>query len=71
MKTWLKIPISLAILACVLTAWAAPPTRPEVAAAIQAIEQASDPSAVVTAYANGFAIDRNEPKLYEAYIARM
>ena len=72
MKTWSKILISLGISGWVLTtAWAAQTTRPEVAAAIQAIQQAPDPSAAVTAYANGFAIDRNEPKLYEAYVARM
>ena len=40
-------------------------------AAIQAIQQAADPSAAVAAYANGFAIDRNDPELYEAYVDRM
>jgi len=50
---------------------AIPEMRPEVAAALQAIQQASDPSAAVTAYANGFTVDRNEPKLYNAYVSRM
>jgi hypothetical protein len=39
--------------------------------AIQAIQQAPDPSAAVAAFANGFAADRNNPKLYETYVARM
>src|SRR5207249_6601416 len=72
MKSWPKILIFFGIWAWELTpAWTAPAVGPEVAAAIQAIKQAADPSAVVTAYANGFAIERNEPKLYEAYVSRM
>ena len=60
------------ICGCVLaTAWGASPTDPEVGAAIQAIEQAPDPSAAVAAYVNGAAVDRNDPKLSEAYVARM
>ena len=60
------------ILGCVLaTAWGGSPTDPEVGAAIQAIEQAPDPSAAVAAYVNGAAVDRNDPKLSEAYVARM
>ena len=39
--------------------------------AIQAIQQAQDPSAAIGAYANGFAIDRNNPRLYDAYVSRM
>src|SRR5690349_11242090 len=39
--------------------------------AIQAIQQAADPSAAVAAYASGFAVDRNNPKLHEAYVSRM
>jgi hypothetical protein len=39
--------------------------------AVQAIQQASDPSAAVSAYANGMAQDRNDPQLYQAYISRM
>jgi hypothetical protein len=46
-------------------------SRPEVTAAIQAIEQAPDPSAAVAAYANGMAVDRNDPNLAQAYVARM
>lgn len=40
-------------------------------AAIQAIQQAPDPSAVITAYANAFAQERNSPELYNAYVSRM
>jgi len=73
MKTLSKIPILLGVMGSLLagTGAVSAATRPEVAVAIQGIEQASDPSAVVTAYANGFAIDRNEPKLYQAYVSRM
>ncbi len=39
--------------------------------AIQAIQQAADPSAAVAAYASGFAVDRDNPKLHEAYVSRM
>ncbi len=72
MNTWLRLSLlpvlgSLAL----VTALGAPPSRPEVAAAIQAIQQASDPSAAVAAYANGLALDRNDPKLTEAYVGRM
>ena len=75
MKTWLKNPNGWLSVCCVLTtAWTAcsqstPP--PANAAAIQAIQQAPDPSAAVTAFANGIALDRNDPKLYEAYVTRM
>jgi hypothetical protein len=41
------------------------------AAAIQAMQQAPDPSAVVAAYANGNAINHNDSKLDEAYVKRM
>ena len=41
------------------------------AGAIQAIQQASDPSAAIAAYANGIATDRNNPKIFEAYISKM
>jgi len=47
------------------------PNQSGTAAPIQAIQQASDPSAVVAAYANGIAVDPNDPKLHEAYITRM
>jgi len=39
--------------------------------AAQAIEQAPDPSAAVTAYANGVANDSHDPKIHEAYVRRM
>jgi hypothetical protein len=53
--------------------WAQPISNNPVggAAAIAAIQQAPDPSAAVAAYANGFAVDGKDPKLYEAYVARM
>src|SRR5260370_6625205 len=44
--------------------------EPTMDAAIQAVQQASDPSAGKPAYANGFAIDRNNPRLYDAYVSR-
>lgn len=77
-KWWFeRIPIGFGIWGWVLaTAWAGSTsdptaTNPEVAAAIQAIQQAPDPSATVAAYVNGAAVDRNDPKLSEAYVARM
>src|SRR4051812_31698393 len=73
MKTWSKkIPLFLGIwgwvLAIAFVASAAPPGDE---GAIQAIQQAPDPSAVVAPYANGAAVDRNNPKLDEAYVTRM
>ena len=61
------------VLVCTSTrAWAETTvTNSGLNAAIQAIQQASDPSAAVAAYASGFADDRNNPKLYEAYVTRM
>jgi hypothetical protein len=43
----------------------------QVAAAVQAIEQAPDPSTAVAAYANGMAVSRGSPAVQEAYVARM
>lgn len=75
MKTWPKLPsgwlIYCGVLAMAWTACSESSSPPSDAAAIQAIQQAADPSAVVTAYANGIALDRNDPKLYDAYVARM
>jgi hypothetical protein len=73
MKKWSeRIPMVFGILGCVLaTAWGESTTDPEVAAAVQAIQQAPDPSAAVSAYVNGTAVDRNDPQLSEAYVARM
>jgi len=66
-KKWIKrIPMVFGIFGCVLaTAWGGSPADPEVGAAIQAIEQAPDPSAAVAAYVNGASVDRNDPKLSE------
>jgi len=73
MKTWLKsLSLVFGISSCLLTgAWAQPNHSPGDEAAIQAIQQASDPSAVVSAYASGMAIDRNNPRLHAAYVTRM
>ncbi len=75
MNTWPKAASVWLILWCVSAAvravWAEQTPAPADAAPIQAIQQAPDPSAVVTAYANGIAFDRNDPRLYEAYVARM
>jgi hypothetical protein len=46
-------------------------TEDAAAGSIQAIQQASDPSAAIAAYANGIATDRNNPRIYEAYISKM
>ncbi len=59
---------------CVLIAdpaWGATNQAATADAAIQAIQQAPDPSAAVAAYASGFAFDRNRPALYDAYVSRM
>src|SRR5579872_3627423 len=73
MKTWSKkIPLFLGIWGWVLVAaWRASAADLGDAGAIQAIQQAPDPSAAVAAYANGVAVNRNDPKLYEAYVKRM
>lgn len=75
MKTWTKPAGTWLIPCCVLAmtraAWAEQTPAPADAAPIQTIQQAPDPAAAATAYANGIAFDRNDPKLYEAYVARM
>ncbi len=72
MKTWSSVTVGLLAWGLVLSPAS---TQPESAsgdsAAIEAIHQAPDPSAAIAAYANGFAADRNNPKLYEAYVSRM
>lgn len=74
MNTWLKVSLGLLIWGgmlesgCSESATSQPAT---VAAAIQAIQQAPDPSAVVAAYGSGIALAPNDPKLHEAYVARM
>ena len=71
-KRGAKIPMVFGMWSCVLAAaWGESTSSPELAAAIQAIEQAPDPSATVAAYVNGAAVDRNDPKLSEAYVLRM
>ncbi len=65
------------LLAAVMGGWdvevllAAPAPVKGETAAIHAIEQAPDPSSVVEAYANGFALNRDDPALYAAYVKRM
>jgi hypothetical protein len=71
-KQGAKISMIFGMWSCVLAAaWGESTSSPELAAAIQAIEQAPDPSATVAAYVNGAAVDRNDPKLSEAYVTRM
>src|SRR5205814_3264261 len=74
MKTWPKILVTVAMGGCLLAGGAplfANTTDDTSAGAIQAIQQASDPSAAIAAYANGVATDRNNSRIYEAYIAKM
>jgi hypothetical protein len=74
MKTWLKISLGVMVAgsalgsACSVAATNPPAT---IAAAIEAIQQAPDPSAAVAAYGSGLAISANDPKLHDAYVARM
>ncbi|MDB6124871.1 MAG: hypothetical protein JWQ71_3864 [Pedosphaera sp.] len=73
MKTWFKrLSFAVGLSGCLLlSTWAEPPRPTSEEAAIQAIQQAPDPSAVVAAYGNGIAINRNDPKLHAAYVNRM
>ena len=73
MRKWFeRIPMVFGIWGWVLaTAWGVSASEPEVTAAIQAIQQAPDPSATVAAYVNGASVDRNDPRLSEAYVVRM
>ena len=74
MKTWLKISLGLLVWGSALGGGCsgAMTNQPATtAAAIQAIQQAPDPSAAVAAYGSGLAIASNDPKLHEAYVARM
>jgi hypothetical protein len=70
MKIWTRIWLCLLAGSWAFTCGAVSANQ-TVDSAIQAIQQAPDPSAAVTAYANGFALDRNNPRLYDAYVARM
>ena len=58
-------------LAAALAGWAEQSPPPANAPPLQAIQQAPDPSAAVAAYANGSAIARDDPRINEAYVARM
>jgi hypothetical protein len=73
MEKWVqRIPMVFGIIGCVLgTAWGVSTDESEITGALQAIQQAPDPSAAVAAYANGAAVDRNDPRLSEAYVVRM
>ena len=71
MKTWARLTTPLILWSCAVAAWAAPARASQPSTAIQAIEQAPEPSAVVAAYANGFATDSHDPNLYAAYVRRM
>lgn len=72
MKSWLRFPIFVGLIAWVFaSAWAGAAPASDVTASIRAIQQASDPSAVVAAYANAEAIARNDPSVIDAYVTRM
>ncbi len=72
MRILSKVPIILGVTGWMIAnAWAGESPPSGATAAVQAIQQASDPSAVVAAYANGVATDRHDPKLDEAYVSRM
>ncbi len=74
MNTWLKISLGLLVGASALTrGWSQRvPSQPlNTAAAIQAIQQAPDPSAVVAAYSSALAFDLKNPRLHDAYVTRM
>jgi hypothetical protein len=74
MNTSLKVSLGLLVLGGVLGCGGSEPATNHpatVAAAIQAIQQAADPSAVVAAYGSGIGLAPNDPKLHEAYVTRM
>ena len=74
MKTWLKLSLGLMVaggLAGVGCSGSVAGQPASVNAAIQAIQQAPDPSAAIAAYGSGIAVAPNDPKLYEAYVTRM
>lgn len=70
MKTAQRVVSVLVVTAALAVAQAAPADQ-NISAAIQAVQQAADPSAAIGAFANGFAADRNNPQLYDAYVSRM
>jgi hypothetical protein len=67
MRIWLIFLLTLGITVGI----AAAASGQGVASAIQTIQQAPDPSAAVTAFADGVAVDRNNPQLYEAFVHRL
>jgi hypothetical protein len=74
MKNWLKISLGLLVWGGALGGGCsgAMTNQPAAtAAAIQAIQQAPDPSAAVAAYGSGLGIAPNDLKLHEAYVVRM
>ena len=74
MNTWLKVSLGVLVFGCALRSGGSEPAIPQpttVAAAIQAIQQAADPSAVVAAYGSGLAITTTDPSLHAAYVSRM
>ena len=70
MKTAQRVLLVLVVTAALAVAQVAPGDQ-SISAAIQAVQQAPDPSAAIAAFANGFAADRNSPQLYDAYVSRM
>src|ERR1035441_3947298 len=74
MNTWLKVSLGLLVWGSALGSGCSQSVTSQpatVAAAIQAIQQAGDPSAAVAAYGSGLALTANDPKLHEAYVVRM
>src|ERR1035441_2680786 len=74
MNIWLKVSLGLLVWGSALGSGCSQSVTSQpatVAAAIQAIQQAGDPSAAVAAYGSGLALTANDPKLHEAYVVRM
>src|ERR1017187_969661 len=74
MNTWLEVSLGLLVWGIALGSGCSQSVTSQpatVAAAIQAIQQAGDPSAAVAAYGSGLALTANDPKLHEAYVVRM
>lgn len=66
-----KMFLSGCVVLGLITGAGAAPADQSAKAAIEALRQAPDPSAAISAFANGYALDRNNPELYNAYVARM
>ena len=74
MNTWLEVSLGLLVWGIALGSGCSQSVTSQpatVAAAIQAIQQAADPSAAVAAYGRSLALTANDPKLHEAYVVRM